>query len=315
VITNNHVLEEDQKTTIQTSDGVIHQATRIQINRQGKDLALIKFTSKNNYTVAPLTSTTNLQANQLLYAAGYIGDDKHLTVVDGNLEAINKKPFVEGYQIGYTNDIQNGMSGGPIFNQQGQVIGINGLQAEPIFTNPYVYEDGTTPTEAEKDSYSQYSWGILLTTAAAIAPQYIALNPNAVQAITLNPIQQVEEKARAITVKVEDLTNKNQGSGFIIAHDSNTNTYTVLTAAHVVDSAIPTILPDVPLEEQTLNLSVVELTTSDGQRHSVDVKTIKKFLGKDIAILEFQSREKYQVALISKNTFAREVVISLNRKH
>jgi tetratricopeptide (TPR) repeat protein len=292
VITNNHVLEEDQKTTIQTSDGVIHQATRIQINRQGKDLALIKFTSKNNYTVAPLTSATNLQANQLLYAAGYVGDDKYLTVVDGNLEAINKKPFVEGYQIGYTNEVQNGMSGGPIFTQQGQVIGINGLQPEPIFANPYVYEDGTTPTPVEKDTYSQYSWGILLTTAAAIAPQYIALNPDAVQPINsdIDLVARVREKARAITVKIQRLDENVHGSGVIVGYDPPTKTYYVLTSEH-------------NFKQNTPNPFGVRIITGDGKQHSPqgEYQDFRTIFQNDLAIISFVSDKKYEVARIAQH--------------
>lgn len=49
--------------------------------------------------------------------------------------------------MGYTNDIAVGMSGGPIFNRRGLLIGINGRvkNRDPDF-GVYAFEDGTEPS-------------------------------------------------------------------------------------------------------------------------------------------------------------------------
>ena len=70
------------------------------------------------------------------------------------------EPLKGGYQLGYTNSIQNGMSGGSILNSQGELIGINGLGKYPILGNPYVYQDGNNIPEAKIENMSELSWGI-----------------------------------------------------------------------------------------------------------------------------------------------------------
>ncbi|MCP2727067.1 serine protease [Limnofasciculus baicalensis] len=56
------------------------------------------------------------------------------------------KSMALGYRLGYTNEIVEGMSGGPIFNSKGLLVGINGRMkyGEPAF-GIYGFEDGTQP--------------------------------------------------------------------------------------------------------------------------------------------------------------------------
>ncbi len=65
-----------------------------------------------------------------------------------------------GYQIGYTNTVHNGMSGGSIINSHGELIGINGLGKDPLFGNPYVFQNGGDIPEHQFEQMSQLSWGI-----------------------------------------------------------------------------------------------------------------------------------------------------------
>lgn len=70
------------------------------------------------------------------------------------------RALVGGYQIGYTNLLRNGMSGGPLLNQNGELIGIHGLGKNPLLGNPYVFKDDSTVSEAEWQKMNQLSWGI-----------------------------------------------------------------------------------------------------------------------------------------------------------
>ena len=78
----------------------------------------------------------------------------------GQIFAVLKQPFVGGYQIGYTNDIKRGMSGGALLNRQGEVVGVNGMPKYPLLGNPYVFKDGSTVSEARWQEMSHLSWAI-----------------------------------------------------------------------------------------------------------------------------------------------------------
>jgi hypothetical protein len=108
-----------------------------------------------------------------VYAAGfpYNSDannsqsiQEEFTFTEGKINMISELSFRGGYQIGYTNKIEKGMSGGPIFNNKGQIVGINGRHKYPIWGNPYVFEDGSIANPEKKEEMSQLSWGIPIQT-------------------------------------------------------------------------------------------------------------------------------------------------------
>lgn len=75
-----------------------------------------------------------------------------------------EKPLEEGYQIGYTNDIEKGMSGGPVLNRAGEVVAVNGMHAYPLWGDPYVFKDGSHPEQSLKQQMVRYSWSIPIQT-------------------------------------------------------------------------------------------------------------------------------------------------------
>ena len=173
VITNNHVLQAGEAPySIQTPDGKIYRANSVvrkkQLRGNGLDLALLEFVADSEYRIA---TKSNQQAaiGAWVMSAGFpLKNSKsksgRFVIKPGKIQLVLDKALEGGYQIGFTNDVEKGMSGGPLLNGAGELVGINGLHANPIWGDPYVFEDGSYPTDAQREQISQYSWGIPLET-------------------------------------------------------------------------------------------------------------------------------------------------------
>jgi serine protease DegQ len=173
VLTNAHVLRAGEKPyQIQTPDGRIYAVDlpKYAKSLQGNDLAVLQFRSPNaKYAVASLGSASTLIKGNKVFAAGFPLDaegnrDKGFVFRTGQVSLMLDKALEGGYQIGYTNDIQKGMSGGPLLNSVGEVVAINGMHAEPLWGDPYIYQDGTQPEPTLRNQLSKYSWGIPIET-------------------------------------------------------------------------------------------------------------------------------------------------------
>lgn len=172
VLTNDHVLGRYRYRgwQIQTPDGKIHRGELVRTVRLNNyDLGLISFRSSRVYSIADLANVDDLTIGDEVFAAGfpYDGDrptEQGFTFTVGKVSLFSDKSFSGGYQIGYTNKIKNGMSGGPLLNRQGKVIGINGIHAYPLWGKSYVFADGTVTSPALWEQMSRLSWAIPIGT-------------------------------------------------------------------------------------------------------------------------------------------------------
>ncbi|MBG1243255.1 S1 family peptidase [Nostoc sp. NZL] len=174
VLTNAHVLRSGNPPyQIQTPDGLIYAADLSKMSNRsvpfyfkGNDLAVLQFRSpKISYTVASLGHASTLSVGNEVFAAGFPFDsqgiqDTGFVFRRGQVSLVLDKALEGGYRIGYTNDIVKGMSGGPLLNRAGQLVAINGRHAEPLWGEPYIYQDGTQPEPPLLEQMSKYSWGI-----------------------------------------------------------------------------------------------------------------------------------------------------------
>ncbi|MEC4985124.1 MAG: serine protease [Oscillatoria sp. PMC 1068.18] len=197
IVTNRHVLTPADSYSLQTPDGQIYSAV-VADNRRfaGYDLALLQFRSNANYPVAVLGNVASLAVGDEVLATGFPieGDlpsrtpffvgNKGFMVMKGEVFLLLEQALKEGYQIGYTNDIRKGMSGGALLNIRGEVIGINGMHAYPLWGDPYVYFDGSQPSSQLREQMIPLSWGIPVERVTQRLGQSILQQPNS--AVNLN---------------------------------------------------------------------------------------------------------------------------------
>ncbi|MEG4046614.1 serine protease [Microcoleus sp. Pol17_C1] len=97
----------------------------------GFDLALVKFTSNKDYTTAVMSNSEQIQVNEQVYLSGWPRPEEGFAGTvrvfsPGKLVKVDDTPFSNGgYNIMYDNWTKPGMSGGPVFNQNGELIGIH----------------------------------------------------------------------------------------------------------------------------------------------------------------------------------------------
>ena len=181
VITNAHVLRAAKSPyQIQTPDGQIYKATVIKTEKfDGNDLGLLQFRSQHEeYKVANLGDSSTLKVGDRVFVGGFkknidgkLLGKQELVFTTGEVSLLLKKALKGGYQIGYTNDIRKGMSGAPLLNIRGEVVGINGLHKEPLWDAPDLYEDGTEPTKPLQEEITRSSFAVALKTVFKQFPQ------------------------------------------------------------------------------------------------------------------------------------------------
>ena len=175
VLTNQHVLAVGDEYRIQTSDDRIHEAVPYtETDLDGHDLGLLKFSSETPYEVAIVGNSSDLQEGDAVFATGFTlpetdNESAEFKFVGGKIALKIAKPLVGGYQVAYTNNIEKGMSGGPLLNDRGEVVAVNGMHV-PLFGAPYIYRDGETPDPALREQMRMYSWGIPIASFLQVFP-------------------------------------------------------------------------------------------------------------------------------------------------
>jgi serine protease Do len=125
ILTNNHVVEKASSIKVKLSDGKDYDATIV--GKDAKtDIALIKINARNSLPVASLGDSDRLEVGDWVMAVGNpYGLDHTVTVgiVSAKGRVIGQGPYDDFIQTDAS--INPGNSGGPLYNLQGEVIGIN----------------------------------------------------------------------------------------------------------------------------------------------------------------------------------------------
>ncbi|MEZ5909578.1 MAG: Do family serine endopeptidase [Hyphomicrobiaceae bacterium] len=126
IVTNNHVIEGADEITINFHDGTKLKVDRV-IGRDPKtDLALLKVTPKKPLKAVKFGSSTTLRVGDWVMAIGNpfgLGGTVTLGIISAKARDINSGPYDDFLQTDAA--INKGNSGGPLFNMEGEVIGVN----------------------------------------------------------------------------------------------------------------------------------------------------------------------------------------------
>lgn len=142
VLTNRHVVQDNRYNRYNCQVFIYDQKTKQHSQQEAieninfpddfLDVAILQFTSNNKYPTAKLGDSNNIKVGDAIYIAGAPEKSpalpiRSVLVKEGNLE--NTKVTdnnEEGYQWIYSNQTTSGMSGAPIFNTGGRLVGIHG---------------------------------------------------------------------------------------------------------------------------------------------------------------------------------------------
>jgi len=115
---------------------------------QGIDIAIVSFESDRDYAIATLGDATTLNLGDMVYISGWPDPEKEaISQRDGKpicgkakiarrqrrlawgdvTGKISPAPENLGYSIFYTDNTRAGMSGGPVFDRNGRVVGTHGM--------------------------------------------------------------------------------------------------------------------------------------------------------------------------------------------
>ncbi len=136
IMTNYHVIEKAETVKIRTVaddevDGKVLGGDKFM------DIAIVRIPADKVVAVAKIGSTENLQLGETVFAIGTpVGEEYFNTVTSGIVSGLNRKVTVsvestgdwvqEVLQIDVA--INPGNSGGPLFNFNGEVIGVNSMK-------------------------------------------------------------------------------------------------------------------------------------------------------------------------------------------
>jgi WD40 repeat protein len=133
VLTNAHVLNRLGSYKILAPDGQSYPLLPRRVFPANVDLAEAEFTSDRDYQISELGDSQTVEVGSNVYTYGWSGistanNSRTPQFLPGYISNIKSGNTYNGYDLIYTLSRVPGLSGSPLFNDRGKVIGIYGLE-------------------------------------------------------------------------------------------------------------------------------------------------------------------------------------------
>ncbi|HAJ59043.1 MAG TPA: serine protease [Cyanobacteria bacterium UBA8543] len=189
VLTAHHVVSRKDDYKVVTSDKQAYKIDYSKMKRlPGVDLAVVEFTSDKDYKIAKLVNSDQAKQGKEVFVSGWpslgsVGQDAGGQLIrqftNGRISGFLEQPL-GGYKMIYTNVTRPGMSGGPVLDTAGRVIGIHGM-GDTEDPERLRAREGLTPEAARSIAgliKPGFNYAIPINTFLQLAPQsgvYLAL--------------------------------------------------------------------------------------------------------------------------------------------
>lgn len=154
VMTNKHVVDDASSVTVVTASGKTYQNVAVLGSDPLNDVAFLKIKGASNLPAVTLGDSKTVRTGQQVVAIGNALGQYQNTVTTGIISGLGR-PVIAGDETGANAEslsdllqtdaaINQGNSGGPLLNLQGQVIGINTAVAQDAQSIGFAIPIGAT---------------------------------------------------------------------------------------------------------------------------------------------------------------------------
>jgi tetratricopeptide (TPR) repeat protein len=252
VLTAHHVVKQSPDYKVMTPDKKMNPIVQGSIKPlPGVDLALVQFKSAGSYSVAKMGDSTQSPSGSASFVAGFPGttevrSEPEYYFTSGEIAANGSRPNKEGYALAYSNPTLPGMSGGPVLNEQGELIGIHGRA-----------ENAAVPQNAKlrDDIYvlkTEFNYAIPINTFLTLVPQVsktLALR-------TPSPSVSSAPKADDFFLQADEKYKEGDLKGAISDYDQAINLNPKSALAYVGRGAVRSVLGDKQGAVEDLNQAI-----------------------------------------------------------
>tara|TARA_Y100001970_G_scaffold282835_1_gene396664 strand:+ start:16110 stop:17477 length:1368 start_codon:yes stop_codon:yes gene_type:complete len=139
VLTALHLFEDinsEKQFRMRTSDHTSYKLKQKNIQQiNNTDMAIFFFESNRSYPTASLSNLKSYKGKTVLFSSGFSSGSFHFK--QGNLIAKAKVSIKDGNQLIYSSKVIPGMSGGGVFDINGQLVGINTMSNLKTFDDKH----------------------------------------------------------------------------------------------------------------------------------------------------------------------------------